>query len=78
MSRAIDLEEIRRRALRRIHWDGGNALPESVEPEDIVWLVDRVRALSALVPYADHQAGCRQTGTNCSCGLDQARREAQV
>lgn len=78
MSRAIDLEEIRLRALRRIYWDGATALPVPVKPEDIVWLVDRVRELSALVPYADHQKDCRPTGTNCPCGLDRVRREAQV
>ncbi len=78
MSRSIDLEEIRRRALRRIHWDGGSALPEAVEPEDIVWLVDRVSTLAALVPFADHQDGCRTTDSDCSCGFDRVRREAQV
>ena len=78
MSRTIDLEEIRRRAQARLDWDGGCALPETVAPEDILWLVNRVRALATLVPFADHRPGCSMTGTECSCGYSRAERYARV
>ena len=48
-SRTGDLEEIRRRAQARIDWDGGSGLPESVAPQDVLWLVECVKALTARV-----------------------------
>lgn len=38
----IDRKAVRKKAQDRIHWGGGCALPESIEPEEVVCLIDEL------------------------------------
>jgi len=40
--------------------------------------IKRIRTLVTLAQYAEHKSDCSPTASDCSCGLDRARREAQV